>query len=55
MDADIVICDPAKEFTITNEKMHSDCDHTIHPPAVREKPGRMIRFTRVSQANMNRK
>ena len=29
MDADIVIYDPAKEFTITNEKMHSDCDHTI--------------------------
>lgn len=26
-----------------------------HPPAVREKPGRMIRFTGVSQANMNRK
>jgi len=29
MDADIVIYDPAKEFTITNEKMHSDCDHTV--------------------------
>ena len=29
MDADIVVYDPAKEFTITNEKMHSDCDHTI--------------------------
>ena len=28
-DADIVIYDPAKEFTITNEKMHSDVDHTI--------------------------
>ena len=28
-DADIVIYDPTKEFTITNEKMHSDCDHTI--------------------------
>lgn len=28
-DADIVIYDPAKAFTITNEKMHSDCDHTI--------------------------
>ena len=28
-DADIVIYDPEKEFTITNEKMHSDCDHTI--------------------------
>jgi dihydropyrimidinase len=28
-DADIVIYDPDKEFTITNEKMHSDCDHTI--------------------------
>ena len=28
-DADIVIYDPAKEFTITNEKMHSDCDYTI--------------------------
>ena len=29
MDADIVIYDPARQFTITNEKMHSDCDHTI--------------------------
>lgn len=28
-DADIVIYDPEKEFTITNETMHSDCDHTI--------------------------
>ena len=28
-DADIVIYDPEKEFTITNDKMHSDCDHTI--------------------------
>lgn len=28
-DADIVLYDPEKEFTITNEKMHSDCDHTI--------------------------
>ena len=28
-DADLVIYDPEKEFTITNEKMHSDCDHTI--------------------------
>lgn len=28
-DADIVIYDPKKEFTITNDKMHSDCDHTI--------------------------
>lgn len=28
-DADIVIYDPNKEFTITNDKMHSDCDHTI--------------------------
>lgn len=28
-DADIVIYDPKKEFTITNEAMHSDCDHTI--------------------------
>ena len=28
-DADIVIYDPDAEFTITNEKMHSDCDHTI--------------------------
>ncbi|MGN0578061.1 MAG: dihydropyrimidinase [Ruminiclostridium sp.] len=28
-DADIVIYDPAREFTITNDKMHSDCDHTV--------------------------
>jgi len=28
-DADIVIYDPAKEFTITNDQMHSDSDHTI--------------------------
>ncbi len=28
-DADIVIYDPDLAFTITNEKMHSDCDHTI--------------------------
>lgn len=28
-DADIVIYDPQKDFTITNEAMHSDCDHTI--------------------------
>ena len=28
-DADIVIYDPNAEFTITNDKMHSDCDHTI--------------------------
>ncbi len=28
-DADIVIYDPKKEVTITNEEMHSDCDHTI--------------------------
>ena len=28
-DADIVIYDSEKEFTITNDKMHSDCDHTI--------------------------
>lgn len=28
-DADIVLYDPEKEFTITNDKMHSDCDHTI--------------------------
>ena len=28
-DADIVIYDAQKEFTITNDKMHSDCDHTI--------------------------
>lgn len=28
-DADIVIYNPNAEFTITNDKMHSDCDHTI--------------------------
>lgn len=28
-DADIVIYDPNKKFIITNDKMHSDCDHTI--------------------------
>ncbi|WP_435237756.1 dihydropyrimidinase [Psychromonas sp. PT13] len=28
-DADIVIYDPNKDFTITCEKMHSDYDHTI--------------------------
>lgn len=28
-DADIVIYDPAKDFTIHQENMHSDCDHTI--------------------------
>lgn len=28
-DADIVIYDPTKDITITNDKMHSDCDHTI--------------------------
>lgn len=28
-DADIVIYNPTKPFTITNNKMHSDCDHTI--------------------------
>lgn len=28
-DADIVIYDPQKNVTITNEAMHSDCDHTI--------------------------
>lgn len=28
-DADIVIYDPEKDFTITQEAMHSDCDHTI--------------------------
>ncbi|MBP1736517.1 MAG: dihydropyrimidinase [Oscillospiraceae bacterium] len=28
-DADIVIYDPDKDFTITNDAMHSDCDHTI--------------------------
>jgi dihydropyrimidinase len=29
LDADIVIYDPRKSFTITNEKMHGDTDHTI--------------------------
>lgn len=29
LDADIVIYDPEKEFTITNEAMHGDTDHTI--------------------------
>ncbi|MFI3324601.1 MAG: dihydropyrimidinase [Clostridia bacterium] len=28
-DADIVIYDPEKDVTITNDIMHSDCDHTI--------------------------
>ncbi len=28
-DADIVIYDPDKNFTIKNELMHSECDHTI--------------------------
>ena len=28
-DADIVIYDKNIDFTITNDKMHSDCDHTI--------------------------
>ncbi len=28
-DADIVIYDKDKNFTVTNEKMHSNCDHTI--------------------------
>lgn len=28
-DADIVIYNPDTEFTVTNDKMHSDCDHTI--------------------------
>lgn len=28
-DADLVIYDPAMDFTVTNDKMHSDCDHTI--------------------------
>ncbi|WP_196606840.1 dihydropyrimidinase [Pectinatus frisingensis] len=28
-DADIVIYDPSIDFTITNEKMHSNCDYTI--------------------------
>ncbi len=29
LDADIVIYDPKKSFTITNAKMHGDTDHTI--------------------------
>ena len=28
-DADIVLYDPKKDFTITNDKMHGDTDHTI--------------------------
>lgn len=28
-DADIVIYDPRKDFTVRQENMHSDCDHTI--------------------------
>lgn len=28
-DADLVIYDPAMDFTVTKDKMHSDCDHTI--------------------------
>ncbi|MGN1121764.1 MAG: dihydropyrimidinase [Eubacteriales bacterium] len=28
-DADLVVYDPTVDFTITNGKMHSDCDHTI--------------------------
>lgn len=28
-DADIVIYDPNKDFTISQQNMHSDCDHTI--------------------------
>lgn len=28
-DADIVIYDPEKDFTVTSKNMHSDCDHTI--------------------------
>lgn len=28
-DADIVLYDPTIDFTITNDKMHSDCDYTI--------------------------
>ena len=28
-DADIVLYDPEKDFTITQSKMHSDVDHTI--------------------------
>jgi len=29
LDADIVIYDPKKNFTITQKAMHSDVDHTI--------------------------
>ncbi|WP_269478093.1 dihydropyrimidinase [Hominibacterium faecale] len=29
LDADLVLYDPQKEFTITNEAMHGDTDHTI--------------------------
>ena len=29
LDADIVIYDPEKKFTITNDAMHGDTDHTI--------------------------
>ena len=29
LDADIVIYDPEKSFTITNDKLHGDTDHTI--------------------------
>lgn len=28
-DADMVVYDPTIDFVITNDKMHSDCDHTI--------------------------
>lgn len=28
-DADLVLYDPSADFTITNDKMHSDCDYTI--------------------------
>ena len=28
-DADVVIYDPSKDFTVRQENMHSDCDHTI--------------------------
>ena len=28
-DADVVIYDPQKEFTVRQSNMHSDCDHTI--------------------------
>lgn len=29
LDADLVIYDPEKEFTVTNDAMHGDTDHTI--------------------------